>query len=158
MTNLANLEHRKKELKGELSYFYEDVEMLASHPYAVMVGGTGINDLVGEIHRKNAYFVPKSMIAEGGRDLSDLFGINEEEPMVYVERILTRINSALEKDKNNLIERYFVVQYMQALNQIKTVMNRFNVHVEKQSLFFLLSRTMSGAIVPLKENRCTDCR
>ncbi len=150
LTNLANLEHRKKELKGELSYFYEDVEMLASHPYAVMVGGTGINDLVGEIHRKNAYFVPKSMIAEGGRDLSDLFGINEEEPMVYVERILTRINSALEKDKNNLIERYFVVQYMQALNQIKTVMNRFNVHVEKQSLFFLLSRTMSGAIVPFE--------
>ncbi|UKI24917.1 MAG: hypothetical protein L6U61_12000 [Bacteroidales bacterium] len=49
---MANLEHRKKELKGELSYFYEDVEMLASHPYAVMVGGTGINDLVGEIHRK----------------------------------------------------------------------------------------------------------
>ena len=39
LTNLANLEHRKKELKGELSYFYEDVEMLASHPYAVMVGG-----------------------------------------------------------------------------------------------------------------------
>lgn len=37
------------------------------------------------------------MIAEGGRDLSDLFGINEEEPMVYVERILTRINSALER-------------------------------------------------------------
>lgn len=150
LTNLANLEHRKKELKGELSYFYEDVEMLASHPYAVMVGGTGINDLVGEIHRKNAYFVSKSMIAEGGRDLSDLFGINEEEPMVYVERILTRINSALEKDKNNLIERYFVVQYMQALNQIKTVMNKFNVHVEKQSLFFLLSRTMSGAIVPFE--------
>lgn len=49
-----------------------------------------------------------------------------------------------------MIERYFVVQYMQALNQIKTVMNKFNVHVEKQSLFFLLSRTMSGAIVPFE--------
>ena len=29
-------------------------------------------------------------------------------------------------------------------------MNKFNVHVEKQSLFFLLSRTMSGAIVPFE--------
>ena len=65
----------------------------------------------------------------------------------------------LEKDKNNLIERYFVVQYMQALNQIKTVMNRFNVHVRKAIVVFpTVAHNVGGNCAILKENRCTDCR
>lgn len=148
LSTLATLDRKKRDLKGETCYFYEDVEMLASHPYAYMVAGEGLDDLIDEIRRKNAYYVPLTMI--GDERLANLFDTKGDDPMAYLERLLATINNALAKDGKNMIERYFVAQYMQALNQIKNTISRFGVAIEKQSLFFILSRSMSGAIVPFE--------
>lgn len=150
LSSLVALERKKKEIKGETCYFYEDVEMLASHPYAYMVAGGELDNLILEIRRKNAYFVPMSMIAEGRPRLADLFDTEGGDPMAYLEQLLATINKQLEENGKNSIERYFVTQYAQALTQIKNTIARFGIALEKRSLFFILSRSMSGSIVPFE--------
>ncbi len=149
MANLADLEKRKQTLKDEVNYFYEDIEMVASHPYAMLVCGSEISKLVETIREKNAFFVPLSMIKSCSDGLSVLFGLDAE-PMQYLKKLLDVIYRRLEETEADVKERFFVSQYIQALNQIESTLETFHIEAEKRSLFYILSRSMAGAIVPFE--------
>ncbi len=149
LANLADLEKKQQILKDEVNYFYEDIEMIASHPYSMLVCGDEISKLVEIIRQKNAFFVPLSMIESCSDCLSVLFGYGDD-PMRYLKNLLGMIYTRLEETDANVIERFFVSQYIQALNQIDTTLESFNIEIEKRSLFYILSRSMAGAIVPFE--------
>lgn len=149
LASLSDLEKKKQMLKDEVNYFYEDIEMIATHPYSMLVCGAEISKLLEAIRQKNAFFVPISMIESCSERLSVLFG-QSDDSMIYLKNLLGMIYKRLEETEASVIERYFVSQYIQALNQIDTTLDAFQINVEKRSLFYILSRSMAGAIVPFE--------
>lgn len=150
LSSISDLEHKKRDIEGVVNYFYEDIEMVASHPYSVMMCGKAVDELLGEIRRNNAFFVPITMVSKVSESLSTLFDISGKTPIGYLKNLLNGIYTRLADGGRSLTEQYFVGLYVQALNQIENTLKKFDIDVEKQSLLFMLSRAMSGAIVPFE--------
>ena len=150
LASIAELEHKKREIDGVVNFFYEDIEMVASHPYSIMLCGKELDELLEEIRKSNAFFVPITMISKISESLTLLFDVGGKAPINYLKDLLGGVYARLDKAGRSVTERYFVGLYVQALNQIENTIKKFDIDIEKQSLFFMLSRTMSGAIVPFE--------
>lgn len=147
---LAELDHRKRMIGGEPAYFFEDVEAVVSHPFVKQFCADEIRRMLREAKDKRSFFVPESFLKEYVPQLDFVFGRMGDACGViavadYLDSVLSAVGCRLGEDGG--LDRYYISRYQAGLAQLRTALESYDVEVESQSLFFLLSRVMAGTAV-----------
>ncbi len=153
ISQLSILHSKKRIVQKVESYFFEDVEALVSHPYIKAFNSDAIMKMLKEARRDKLFFIPQKYITDRIPELSVVFkntATNTEEAFAYIKAILSKIEEQLRTEESSSLERYFVVQYEFALQQIHHLVKEYNIGVDHQSILFLMTRSMAGATVPFE--------
>ena len=148
---LSGLDAHKRISDEYIEFYYEDVASVAEHPFIRMIYGSDVDTLLKEITEHNAFMVSETIVPES---IKEVFGKSIEMPLEYLENIIDRIYSAIiESDNIDKIELFFVERYRCAINQIHDYLVSYSYGasiLKGQSVFFILSKAMSGIALPLE--------
>lgn len=150
LNSITSAERRKRQIDGESAYFYEDVEMLASHPYVRLLGGTDIERLINKIKRDGMFFVPSRMLSEEYKMFAQALNVNDGNSGEYLNVLFNKIYKKLADDETREMDCYFIGLYLQSLAQIESELQAERIEIKAEAMFYLLSRSMSGAIIPFE--------
>lgn len=175
---LRKLQQRKRYLQGRLYFFHEDVKMLLSHPFTLMLGEEGEAALLrGRIARSHKYLLEPEDFkgsSDGLRELFVDFGLNPDGFSVgnYIDKSLAAVSAALSAGEQNVQAKLDIAQiaaYRQSLWQLMDSILKYSIEMSTGDVFSLADSLLRGGSVrfegrPLRglqvmgplETRCLD--
>ena len=171
---------QKVKVKGEekeIAFFKEDVCDVLSHPFVKIIAPEDAAKINEYIYRNNMFFIPVSKLNELAPELCHIFmPLNDtKSAKCLVEYILSLLKfiegNLLKSDKisHNSVEFGFISQYTELLNQLISIVRKYEFDMNVNTFFFLISRVLSSAsiafegepmrglqIMGILETRCLD--
>ncbi len=155
MRILAVMYSRKRIRNGVVSFYYDDIDSLLSHPYVSCRCMAEIDKFKKEVVDKRLFFVEVSTIMDLLPSVCRLFQYEEfhsvEEIFAYIEDVVNFLGGSLPVagvDGNMDLERFFICRYLDSLSELKEMMRLYDVgDVSDKTLFFLIERMISGSVV-----------
>ena len=145
----------KRVRNGIVSFYYEDLENLLSHPYVVALCGKEIDEFKRAVIERRLFFVDIGTIVELLPSLADVFGKVEFssslEIVSYVRKVIETVGNKLSivsECEDLSLERYFICKYVDSLVELESMIKDYSmVEMSEKTFFFLIDRMTSGATV-----------
>lgn len=167
---VARMHHQASKERDNWTYYREDVNDILSHPLIKTCFTREAMAMSASLAVTNRFRVPASEFA----DLSfhDLFtpamdsaqpGTGREQQAGYIDNLLAFCNLLMDRmpqdesqddDEDNKqgvelpLQQAFLVMYIDVLNQLKRALNECGQALQRSTVFFLIDRLASSAIVP----------
>lgn len=170
---VARLHHQASKERDVWTYYREDVNDILSHPLIKTYFTDEALAMVATLARTNRFRVPAHEFAHlEFRDLfapamdSDNPGDGHEHQASYLDRLLAFCNLLMgkmipdspatvaegeEPDKDDVevpLQQAFLLNYMDALNQLKRALAACGQTIQRSTVFYLIDRLTASAIVP----------
>ena len=147
--------------ENEFRYFRDFVKEVLSHPIIRSLYNELCTQLISRIDNENIFNVPESMFL--GTKLENLFITikNTEdtaEVLQYIDRIISfcnelgRLQTNLVDDNENTmsLQYAFTLQYIDVLNDVKSLITKRGVPMCETTVFYLLDRLVSLYTIPFQ--------
>ncbi len=162
IASVVSMQLRSQVSRDENFFYYEDVNVLASHPLLMKIDPQGCNRLLREIRDRRMFLVPEAYIGKEMPQLSPFFTAitdsnSTEEVYGYFHRLLSDILDVLSPEGaddevdadtdghgEECMEAYFVRSYLDALDELKCAIDRRNVRMKDITFIQLLQRAIAS--------------
>ncbi len=150
--NIVSMQLRARVIKDELQFFYEDVQNVLSHPLIRSIATKECESLLNLMTERRMFNIPTSYIIEHYPSLQPIFFAvknikNAEEVFDYAFNLVHFIKKKISQLKSNSLEIGFLAQYLQAINQLKTLSKKYSIVMQEKTFFHLLERAVSSETV-----------
>lgn len=144
-------------LHGETTYFYKDVLSVLSYPYMPLISADQCTRLRQEIIDKKLYNIPLSIIREFDR-LHPIFhhvdGSNMQVTTDYLDSLIACLRQGLQLNADNKgtaasYEEKILTGYEEAINQICTLSQKYNIDFQQNTYFDILKSMLRIQVVQL---------
>ncbi len=169
VSSVVSLQLRAQRSRDEWYFFYEDVNTLVSHPLLRDVDSDGCDMVLKSIRDRRLFLVPECEICDNYPLLAPFFtAVNDsdsiEEVYGYFHRLLSSLlekvedNKAVDVDADGVsldvnlesgdnIEAYFVRSYLDALDELKSAIDRRGVRMKEITFIQLLQKAIASSSV-----------
>lgn len=141
---------RRRNIDGNVCFYYEDVNSMLSHQF-IVVNWAKVEELRKIIIDKHYFFVPKQELIKRFPNLEGIFDsdllVQEGKGIEYIEGVFKVLEQIMLKVTNKQ-EQYFFNQYKITFERVKNIAKRYEVNeLNGKSYLYLICRLLSGALV-----------
>lgn len=155
ISKIVSLHLRARMLKGENTFFYDDVLAVLSHPLIRLRFWHTCDSLVAEINRKRLFNVPLSLITnEKYAELRPIFEVvrnldDADDVLGYLSRLLHWLETIIKADGSGKLDLEFIRAYLDAVGQLGLLRRRYldNVFLDDKTVFHLVERIVGNQTV-----------
>ncbi len=155
ISKIVSLHLRARPLKGEYTFFYDDVLAVLSHPLIRLRFWQTCDCLVAEINKKRLFNIPVSLIdVEKYSELHPIFEVvrdlgDSEAVLGYLMRLLNWLETLVNAEGSGKLDIEFIRAYMDAVGQLGQLRLRYlgNVFLDDKTIFHLVERIVGNQTV-----------
>lgn len=155
MRAVAVMYSHKRIKGGVVSFYYDDLDSLLSHPYISALCASDVEAFKKEVVDRRLFFVDVATILELLPSLHDIFYKcvfeSPSEIIGYIKTVVSVIEKriiAVSGGDAMQLDRYFICRYMEALTELESIVMRYNIgKISEKTFFFLVDRMVGGATV-----------
>lgn len=167
---VARMHHQASRERGVWTYYREDINGILSHPLIKTYFTQEALDLACRLETTNRFRVPSSEFrmlsfrslfepavnSDAGIPMSDQHVNYLDNLLDFCDILISRMSqgnaSELDDDDNSDLElplqQAFLMMYIDVLNQLKSALSETRQSLQYSTVFFLIDRLTSSAIVP----------
>lgn len=147
VAHIATAQRNRRLVAAQPHFYYKNVLAVVNHPL-VAANCPAVPELVERIHKSNLFLVPTDEFA-GDELLECIFRpVDSVQDLAgYFLDIIDRLAQLAGSDR---IETEFFVQYKAAINRVTDNLREFNMTIEPDTFFRLLSQLTAGQTVSFK--------
>lgn len=152
---IISLQLRARVLKGENTFFYDDILAVLSHPLVRLRFWNICDSLVAEINRRRLFNVPLSLLTDNKyADLRPIFEVvrnldDAEDVLGYLSHLLHWLETIVNADGSGKLDLEFIRAYLDAVGQLRILRRRYldNVFLDDKTVFHLVERIVGNQTV-----------
>lgn len=151
--SVVSLQLRSRTLRGEPTYYYEDVNSLLYAPIVHAISPDEADALERLMRAKRYYNIPVAVIKDTAPTLYPLFELVSNHDDIdcvcaYIDNVCRFLLAKI--PSNQAMQRRFIESYSDAVKELHDTASRFGVNMRGASLFKLVERAINSATVRFK--------
>lgn len=145
ISNIVSMQMRARKLHGQPHFYFEDVFAVLSHPLIRSIAPTEALAIVDDINRNRRYNIPSQGLIDEYPTLAALFSPvkdakNAEDVFGYSLRLLNWLHEQMEANGHNSVETGFVTRYIEAVETLRDLSQRYRVKMNDTTFFSLMEK------------------
>lgn len=152
ISNIVSMQMRSRKLHNQICFYYEDLFAVLSHPLARGIAPDDALAIINDINQNRRYNIAASYLLEHYPAYATLFtpvrdDQNANEVTGYTTALLETLKQQLEREENNAVQIGFVARYIEAVQTLGDLSNRYNVTMNDSTFFHLIERLVGSESV-----------
>ena len=148
--NVISMQLRARVVHEKMQFFYEDIFNVLSHPLVKSEAPIECNEIVKYINANRAFNLTAEFLKEHYPKLSAIFEPvynlrNAYEVINYIRNLVVWVKSTL-KD-NNPVDIGFAEKYLQSLDNLELLINRYGIEMNEKTIFHLVERAVGSETI-----------
>ncbi len=145
ISNIISMQMRARRLHGEIHFYFEDIFTVLSHPLIRSIAPDDALAIVDDINKNRRYNIPAKEIAQSHPELASIFtpvrdAKNANEVFGYTINLLNKLKSGLESIGNDAVETGFTARYIEAVQTLQDLSERYDVTMSDATFFHLMEK------------------
>ncbi len=146
--NIIKLQERARLIKGEHTFYFEDIRTLLAHPLLRSSYPRQCEEIIRKINDGHIFNYPHSLLTSEYPELSDFFIIFDENGSIGSLHAVGKLLNHLKRiTEGNGLEHAFVINYLRSLETVEKMCRRYDVELSHSTIFQLLHRLAGGETV-----------
>lgn len=156
MNVIISMHLRARKVKGEFTYFYEDIKNLLSQPLFVSVAGDDCEKLQRYINEGRRIFnVPCDYLLSEYPGLMPIFRPVKDITQVddvfdYAVSLVDFLSEKIKNVETKTIDRCFIERYRHTLYSLRELVKRYGILMQEHTFFHLIERAISSDTINFK--------
>lgn len=145
ISNIVSMQMRARRLHGEIHFYFEDIFTVLSHPLIRSIAPDDALAIVDDINKNRRYNIAAKEIAQTHPELASIFtpvrdAKNANEVFDYTINLLKKLKSGLESIGNDVVETGFASRYIEAVQTLQDLSERYDVTMSDTTFFHLMEK------------------
>ncbi len=150
--NIVSMQMRSRTVKGEMQFFYQDVQNLLSHPLIRLFLPRECEEITSYINDKRRFTLPESFFAERHPALCNVFFTikdpkDKKEIFSHVRNLIMWIKDSLVENQGDKIDIGFIDHYLDAVDHLEGLTDKYSINLGKKNFFNLIERIIGSECV-----------
>ncbi|MEE0978348.1 MAG: PD-(D/E)XK nuclease family protein [Muribaculaceae bacterium] len=152
MKNIEKMVNNSKILHGSLTYYYQDMIAVMSHPMIKESFRSESDTIIAQIHKSHIFNYRRDDLIAAYPQLKPLFphrGSTDAEALNAISDMLQMLKQLT---GNSNLDHTFVLQYIKVLDTLREVCESHDISLSRSTIISMLSRLADGETVNFEGN------
>ena len=146
MTNIIRLQSRSRSNTSGLSFYFEDVIALLSHPVLKTAYPEKCDEIIKKINKESIFHFSKTELIKLFPEIEP-FMIEQTGNLTSLKPMRRMLEALKELAKNDNLSKSFVVSYLSSLDILEKHIEKYNIVLSHDTIYQLLQRLAGGEAV-----------
>lgn len=150
--NIERMVGNSKILRGEPTYYYQDLITVMSHPLIQNSFPQQGEEIISEINRNHIFNYRRRILLEKYPDIAPLFPLRSSGDAEALDGVLSLLNLLKSITEQQTLDHTFVLQYIKSLETVQMACRGRDIGLSRSTIIHLLSQLTDGETVNFEGN------